>query len=115
MEENPDEEEEEIHKFQPEQLKKIMANIVQFEAEGRELVAKEEKEYQDFLDIQTPEDLEELPVYRKNAPLNNIILYTDGSFRIGYNSGEGPAGETFVYVHFSADFVRDDEVIYEVY
>ncbi|MCD8041683.1 MAG: hypothetical protein LUH10_01330 [Tannerellaceae bacterium] len=107
--------EEDLQKFQPEHLKKIIENITKFEAEGRILTDKEEQEYQAFLDEQTPEDLEELPVYRKNAPLNDITLYPDGSFRIGYNNGEGPAGTDFSYVYFSADFERKDEVIHEIY
>ncbi|MCD7932531.1 MAG: hypothetical protein LUH15_14920 [Tannerellaceae bacterium] len=43
------------------------------------------------------------------------IITDDGSFRIGYNNGEGPAGTDFSYVYFSADFEREDEVVHEIY
>ena len=89
---------EDIDKFQPEHLKKIISNLAEFNTKGRQLLKQE-----------FPDEDENEP------PLNDIIIYPDGSFSIGYDTGESPAGQLFLYVNYSADFKRNDELIYEAY
>lgn len=89
---------EDIDKFRPEHLEKIISNLADFNTKGRQLLKQE-----------FPDEDENEP------PLNDIIIYSDGSFSIGYDTGESPAGQLFLYVNYSADFKRNDELIYETY
>jgi len=92
------EKEEDINRYQPEQLKNIILNLPRWDAEGRQLLKEE-----------FPDEDENEP------PLNDIIIYPDGSFSIGYDTGESPAGQLFLYVNYSAEQERNNELIYETY
>lgn len=89
---------EDINKFNSEHLKKIISNIAEWDAKGRQLLKQE-----------FPDEDENEP------PLNDIIIYPDGSFSIGYDTGESAAGQLYLYVNYSGNFERNEELIYEAY
>ena len=93
------ENEENILGFSPERIQKIVSQLPELDKSGRELIKQE------FPD----EDENKLP-------LGTMIVYPDNSFSIGYDAGESDAaGYIGLYVHFSPEFKRDDELIFEAY
>lgn len=44
-----------------------------------------------------------------------LIFYENGSFQIGYDAGESPAGNLTIYVTFHKDFSAEKGLIFEVY
>ena len=47
--------------------------------------------------------------------LSDLILHQDGSFSLGYDTGDDSAGSLFVYIRFNSDFSMEEELIYETY
>ena len=45
----------------------------------------------------------------------DIIFYPNGDFSIGYDAGDSPVGELYLYVKFHSDFTMYTELIYECY
>jgi hypothetical protein len=60
-----------------------------------------QKEYPD-------EDVDELS-------LDEMTFNDDGSFQLGYPTGESVAGHEYIYVKFQKDFTPVEELIYEYY
>ncbi len=46
---------------------------------------------------------------------SDIIFDDEKTFRIGYDAGESPAGQLFLYVSFDKKFKIENEIIYETY
>ena len=51
----------------------------------------------------------------KSLKPSDIILDDEDTFRIGYDAGESPAGQLFLYVSFDKKLKMEDEIIYETY
>ena len=45
--------------------------------------------------------------------LNDLVLFPNGNFKLGYYTGRTPLGETFLYVSFDPDFTMQDEIAVE--
>lgn len=82
----------------PAQLKRIVAKLDELDVRAHKLLQKENPD----------EDAAELD-------LSDIIIYTNGVVSLGYDAGESPAGQLFLYAAFNADFRLQTELIYEVY
>ncbi|ABQ03666.1 leucine-rich repeat domain-containing protein [Flavobacterium johnsoniae] len=62
-----------------------------------------------FIKQQHPnEDVESLK-------LSDIIFEDENTFRIGFDAGESPAGQLFLYISFDKNLKMNDEIIYETY
>ncbi|MHC6202644.1 hypothetical protein ACYULU_05550 [Breznakiellaceae bacterium SP9] len=79
-------------------IKRVFADFAQFDEKAHALIQ----------DTYPDEDASELAA-------GDIILYPNGAFSIGYDTGDSPAGELCIYVKFNADFTMDTELIYECY
>ena len=47
--------------------------------------------------------------------LSDLIIYANGAVSLGYDAGESPAGQLYIYAAFNADFSLQPELFYETY
>lgn len=47
--------------------------------------------------------------------LSELVFEKDGSFCLGYDAGDTPAGHLFIYVVFTETLEMDSELLYEIY
>ena len=47
--------------------------------------------------------------------LSDISIYKNNTFALGYDTGESPAGELYLYIKFDWTLQPDKKIIYEVY
>lgn len=87
-----------VKRTDPTLLERIIAELDNLDVRAHELLQKENPD----------EDAAELE-------LSDIIIYTNGAVSLGYDAGESPAGQLFLYAAFNADFTLQTELIYEVY
>lgn len=62
-----------------------------------------------FIDTNFPEE------DNSALSLDDIIFYPDNSFSLGFDTGESPAGQLFLYVQFDKELNRSNKLIYETY
>ncbi|GHU65679.1 hypothetical protein AGMMS49983_13790 [Clostridia bacterium] len=79
-------------------IKKVFGDFSQFDKKAHTLIQNKSPD----------EDASELVA-------GDIIFYSNGDFSIGYDAGDSPAGELYLYVKFDSDFTMYAELIYECY
>nr|WP_261764571.1 leucine-rich repeat domain-containing protein [Paenibacillus xylanexedens] len=47
--------------------------------------------------------------------LADVEFQADGSFKLGFDAGDAPAGQLYIYAEFDSDLQISDELIYETY
>lgn len=88
----------EIADMDTQQLERIVSDLAELDERALELIQRENPD----------EDAGELE-------LSDIIIYVNGAVSLGYDAGESPAGQLYIYAAFNADFSLQDELIFETY